>query len=200
MVRRSLAGVSLALCLPLLLTAQSHSGSGAPSTPSTAPREAEQFAFLVGHWEVTVTPKVSSLAARIHGSPTYLGTWKAWRAFDRFGIEDELRVMDRSGNPNSLTHSMRYYDATQSKWVLTTLDVYRGRIVSAMGEWRGKELIVTNSGRDAEGKPYVQRARFYDITPTTFRYQADRSSDGERTWDTGVLKIEARRVAAVAPR
>lgn len=200
MVHRSLAGLSLALCLPILLTAQPRSSDTAPRVQSTAPREAEQFAFLVGHWEVTVIPKVNSLAARIHGSPTYLGTWKGWRAFDRFGIEDELRVMDRSGNPNSLTHSMRYYDATQSKWVLTTLDVYRGRIGSAMGEWRGKELTVTNSGRDAEGKPYVQRARFYDITPTTFRYQADRSSDGERTWDTGVLKIDARRVAAVAPR
>jgi hypothetical protein len=200
MIRRVVVGLSLALGLPILLVSQPRSGDSAPRVQSTAPREAEQFAFLVGHWEVTVTPKVSSLAARIHGSPTYLGTWKAWRAFDRFGVEDELRVMDRSGNPNSLTHSMRYYDAAQAKWVLTTLDVYRGRIVSAIGEWRGKELIVTNTGRDAEGKPYVQRARFYDITPTTFRYQADRSSDGERTWDAGVLKIEARRVAAVAPR
>jgi hypothetical protein len=199
MTRRVRAAVLLSLSLPTFLAAQQHAGGG-PSMQTTAPREAEQFAFLVGQWEVTVTPKVNSLAARIHGSPTYLGTWKAWRAFDRFGVEDELRIMDRSGNPNSLTHSMRYFDAAQAKWAITALDVYRGRVTSALGEWRGKELVVMSTGRDAEGKPYVQRARFSDITPTTFRFQADRSSDGERTWDTGVLKIEARRTAAAAPR
>lgn len=178
-----------------------HSGTPtAPRSPSSAPREAEQFAFLVGQWEVSVTPKVNSLAARIHGSPKYLGTWKAWRAFDRFGIEDELRIMDRSGNPNSLTHTLRFYDATQAKWTLTSLDVYRSRLSNAAAELRGSELMVTSTGRDAEGKAYILRARFFDITPNSFRYQADRSFDSQRTWETGVLTMEARRVAATAAR
>lgn len=180
--------------------AQRPSAPATPRSPSVAPREAEQFAFLVGQWEVTVTPKVNSLAARIHGSPKYLGTWKAWRAFDRFGIEDELRTMDRSGNPYSLTHTLRFYDATQAKWSLTSLDVYRSGLSNAVAELRGSELMVTSAGRDAEGKAYVQRARFFDITPTSFRYQADRSFDSQRTWETGVLKMEARRVAAAAAR
>ena len=80
MIRRVVVSLSLVLGLPILLVSQPRSGDSAPRVQSTAPREAEQFAFLVGHWEVTVTPKVSSLAARIHGSPTYLGTWKAWPA------------------------------------------------------------------------------------------------------------------------
>ncbi len=200
MFRRSLTLLALTALIAATLPAQ-HSGDGAaPRLQSTAPAEAEQFAFLVGQWDVTVTPKVNSLAARIHGSPTYVGTWKAWRAFDRFGIEDELRIMDRSGNPNNLTHTMRFYDAAQSKWTLTALDVYRGRYVSAVGEMKGSELVVTSVGKDAEGKSYVQRARFYDITPTSFKYQADRYMNDDRTWDTGVLKMEASRVAAVAPR
>lgn len=188
------------LLFPALLLAQHSTGGSAPRPLAVAPAEAEQFAFLVGQWEVKVTPKVNSLAARIHGSPTYVGTWKAWRAFDRFGIEDELRIMDRSGNPNNLTHTLRFFDATQGKWALTALDVYRGRYTAAVAELKGREMTVTSSGRDAEGKPYVQRARFFDITPTTFSYVADRSIDGERTWETGVLKMEARRVAATAPR
>ena len=196
--------VSFVLVLTLFLgggslRAQQHGGGGArPAT--AAPAEAEQFAFMVGSWEVTVMPKVNSLAARIHGQPKLLGTWKAWRAFDGFGIEDELRIIDASGNPTSLTHTMRLFDAAQGKWMQTTLDVYRGRFTTATGQWANGEYTVRSAGRDAEGKPYVQRVRFYDITRDSFKYQADRSEDGERTWQTAVLRIEAKRVAAAAPR
>jgi hypothetical protein len=202
MFGRSLAVLTVAALAAVALPAQQAGGGGgsAPRSQTTAPAEAAQFAFLVGQWEVTVTPKINSLAARIHGSPTYVGTWKAWWAIDRFGVEDELRIMDRSGNPNSLTYTMRFYDAAQSRWTQTALDVYRARYVSAVGEMKGSELVMTSVGKDAEGKSYVQRSRFFDITPTSFSFQADRMLSGERTWDTAVLKIDARRVAAVAPR
>ena len=199
MSRSSLTVLAMTALMTVALPAQ-HGGGAAARLQSSAPAEAEQFAFLVGQWDVTVTPKLYSLGARIHGSPSYVGSWKAWRAFDRFGIEDELRIMDRSGNPNVLSHTTRFYDAAQSRWTLTTLDVYRGRYVSAIGKMEGRELVITSVGKDAEGKSYVQRARFFDITPTSFSYQADRMMNGERTWDTGVMKIDARRVAAVAPR
>jgi hypothetical protein len=198
-VRILAAAMSAALAAPL--AAQQHAASAAPQvSQSVAPREVEQFAFLIGQWELTITPKVNSLAARIHGAPTYLGTWKAWPAIDRFGVEDELRIMDRSGNPNSLTHTMRFYDGAQSKWILTTLDVYRARHAMASAVQRGSEMTVASYGRDGEGKAYVQRARFHDITPNSFRFTADRSFDSGKTWDTDVLKIEARRVAAAATR
>lgn len=200
MCRRAFILLATLASITVALPAQQAAGGAAQRLPSTAPVEAEQFAFLVGQWEVTVTPKVNSLAARIHGSPTFVGSWKAWRAFDRFGVEDELRIMDRSGNPNNLTHTMRFYDAAQSKWTLTALDVYRGRYVSAVGEMKAGELVVTSVGKDGEGKSYVQRARFFEITPTSFKYQADRYMNDEKKWDTAVLTMDARRVAAVAPR
>ncbi len=191
---------AMCVCLPAaLLQAQQHTAPAAPQvSQSVAPREVEQFAFLLGQWEVTITPKVSSLAARIHGSPTYLGTWKAWRAIDRFGVEDELRMMDQSGNPYSLTHTMRFYDVSQGKWILTTLDVYRARHAMAAAEMRRSDMTVASYGRDGEGKAYVQRARFHDITPNSFRFTADRSFDNGKSWDRDALKIEARRVAAAA--
>lgn len=201
LARLALLTVSLlgVLLLPARLRAQ-HAGGGAAGARSFAPKEAEQFAFLVGQWEVTVMPKVSSLAATLHGQPKLLGTWKAWRAFDGFGVEDELRVIDGSGNPNALSHTMRIYDATLGKWTQTSLDVYRGRFTTANGAWAQDALSLRSVGRDAEGKAYVQRSRFYDITPTSFKFSVDRSNDGERTWETGVMRIEAKRVAASAPR
>lgn len=199
-----LAVLTLALSLTAGVLRAQHGGpsaGGASARPaSVAPKEAEQLAFLIGQWELTVTPKASGLGQRIHGVPKLLGTWKAWRALDGFGIQDELRIIDASGNPTTLSHSVRVFDAAQGKWTQSTLDVYRGRWTTSTGTFANGVLTLRSVGRDAEGKPYVQRARFYDITATSFKYQADRSEDGERTWDEGVLRMEAKRVAASAPR
>jgi hypothetical protein len=119
---------------------------------------------------------------------------------DGFGVEDELRIVDRSGNPNALTHALRLYDATERKWMQVSVDVYRARMTTATAEWVDGELRTRSTGRDAEGRPYVQRARFFDITRDGFKFVADRSSDGERTWDEAVLRMDARRVAATASR
>lgn len=178
-----------------------HGGGAAPARPAaTAPAEASQFDFLLGQWEVTVTPKVGGLAARLHGAPTLQGTWKAWKAMDGFGIEDELRIVDGSGNPNALSHALRLYDPAQGRWTQVSVDAYRAVMTSATAEWTAGEMRIRSTGRDAEGRPYVQRARFHDIRADGFRYQADRSFDGERTWETAVLRMDARRVAATAPR
>lgn len=181
--------------------AQQHgAGGGNARSASTPPAEARQFDFLIGQWELVVTPKATGLAARIHGAPRLLGTWKAWRAFDGFGIEDELRIMDRSGNPSSLTHTLRAFSAADRRWNTTSLDVYRGRVSQSTAAFANGEMVVSGRGTDAEGKPQLIRSRFTAITANGFRLQQDRSSDDGRTWEEAVLKMEAKRVAAAAPR
>jgi hypothetical protein len=198
-MRSRLLVASFALVVfPPCISAQ-HAGGGAPRAV-TAPREATQFDFLIGQWELTVRPKATSLATKIHGVPKLLGTWKAWRAFDGWGIEDELRIMDASGNSMSLAHAMRFYDATARQWLTTLLDVYRGKFSTSTATWNGTEMTVTSRGTDQEGKPVVVRTRFFDITASAFRYQQDRSLDDGKSWDERTLTIDAKRVAAAAPR
>lgn len=197
------AHLAVTLLIGLATPASMHGQhrEGSPRTPAlAAPREVAQFDFLIGQWELVVRPKVSGLAARIHGSPRLLGTWKAWKGFDGFGIEDELRIIDASGNPTSLSHTLRVFDPTARRWTMTTLDVYRTRFSAASSEWRNGEMVSTSNSTDSEGKPMVVRSRFHGITAGSFRYQQDRSSDGGRTWNEGVLKIEAKRVAPAAAR
>lgn len=196
MVRHLLLILPLASFSPAVALSQ-RSGGAAQST--VAP-EASQFDFLIGLWEVTVTPKPVGLAQRIHGAPRLAGTWKAWRTATGGGIEDELRIVDRSGNPVSLTRATRSFDVARKRWTQTLLDVNRGRSTAAEGTGTTGAITLTGRGTDAEGKPIMLRRRFFDITPTSFTYQTDQSTDGGRTWDEGVLKMEARRVAAVAPR
>jgi len=196
-MRRSFVMPMIALlCAPSTAVAQ-HAG-GLPARE--APAEAGQYDFLIGQWELTVTPKATGLAARIHGAPRLVGTWKAWRAFDGWGIEDELRIMDRSGNPMALSHSLRAFRAADRHWIQTTFDVYRARFTSATAEWKGKEMLVQSEGTDGEGRPYVARMRFHDITADGFAVRQDRSLDGGKTWEDGVLTIVAKRIAAAAAR
>lgn len=183
------------MALPGAALAQHTTASRSPSAPPVhvAPAEAKQFDFLVGEWEVVVRPKATGLAQRIHGAPRILGTWKAWSSLDGWGMQDDLKLMDGSGNPISLNHAVRVYDAAARRWSQTSLDVYRGRFTTATAEWRNGEMVLTSRGTDPEGRAFVTRTRYYDISPKSFKFQQDRSYDDGRTWEEGVLRIEAKR-------
>lgn len=165
-----------------------------------AAREAAQFDFLIGQWEVEMTPKISGLARLVHGQPRLVGSWKAWRAFDGLGVDDELRVVDSSGNPVTLAHAQRIYDSKAQRWQVSLLDVYRARFSNATAQWQGSEMRVDGSGTNADGKPMLTRTRFLAITADGFKMEQDRSTDNGATWDEAALVIVARRVAAKAPR
>jgi hypothetical protein len=190
--------VAVGIAAPFMARAQ-HGGGGAPLA-TRAPREASQYDFLIGQWDLTITPRVSGLAARIHGVPRLRGTWKGWRALDGWGVEDELRVVDESGNPQALTQFVRVYDPGQKGWSLATVDAYRQQITQSTARWTGSEMVVTNEGTDGDGTRYLSRTRVSSITPSSFHYQQERSYDNGKTWQEPRLVIEAKRVAAVARR
>jgi len=186
---------ALLLLSPMLLAAQ-HPGA-APAR--SAPAEAKQFDFLIGQWELVVKPQAVNLGQRIHGVPKLLGTWKAWRVLDGWGIIDELRITDESGNPRSLTSATRMYDATARRWIVSSADAYRGTFSPATSEWTGGAMTAMSKGTDAEGKPILTRSRYWSITPTSFKFEQERSTDDGKTWNR-TLTIDAKRVAAAAPR
>ena len=194
------ASIVVAATLAVAPLAARAQHGGAQEASARPPREAGQYDFLVGQWSLVVTPKVSGLVAAIHGVPKMRGTWKAWRALDGWGVEDELRIVDESGNPRALTHSLRTYDPASSRWLLAAVDAYRHRVTQAAATWSGAEMVSAGQGVDGDGKSYASRARISRVTPTSFRYQLDRSYDGGRTWDEAYLVIDATRTSAVAPR
>jgi hypothetical protein len=188
------------LFLALLIAPASAVAQHGTPQQAAAPAEARQHDFLVGQWELVVKVPAAGLAQKIHGTPRLVGTWKAWRAFEGFGIEDELRITDAAGNPVSLSHAMRYYDRAARAWSVALLDVYRGKLSIATEEWKDARMTQSSRGTDQEGKPALFRSRFFDITPASFRWQQDRSTDDGKTWTEGTLRIDAKRVDASAPR
>ena len=182
------------------VTASAQQGGGAGRTAPAPPAAARQFDFLIGQWDLDVRPAVSGLAARIHGAPKFRGSWKAWRAFDGWGIEDELRILDTGGDLRSISHALRVYDQTAARWSLTTLDVLRARFNASSATWSSKEMVATAPGRDQDGKAHLVRARFFEIAANGFRYEQSRSYDNGKTWENPTLKITAKRTAAAAAR
>jgi hypothetical protein len=77
--------------------------------------------------------------------------------------------------------------------------VYRGVVSNSSSEMRGSAMVSNSSGRDADGKAYVSRARYTNITPDSFTFVQERSIDNGKTWDEN-LTIEAKRTASLAPR
>ncbi|UXI66858.1 hypothetical protein [Tahibacter amnicola] len=190
--------LALLLCAVLILPMPTLAQQVDAVTP--APAAARQFDFLIGQWDVEVTPKVGGLAAMIHGTPRLVGTWKAWRALDGLGVQDELRIVDSAGNPRNLTHTLRLYSVAQSQWTLTGVEAYRGRSFDATAVWAQDAMTVAGTGVDGEGKAYQSRTRFFGIGTDHFNVQQDRSYDNGASWDEAALTMEARRVSTTASR
>jgi hypothetical protein len=161
----------------------------------TASPETAQFDFLIGQWDLQVKPKVSSLVAMIHGAPQLTGTMKANRCLDGLGVEDELRVVDTSGNPISLTRSMKVFDGANKRWTIIGIDAYRARSSTSTAQWQDGQMRTEGQGTDADGTAILSRTRYFDITPDSYRMQQDRSHDDGKTWDEAVLVIDAKRTA-----
>ncbi len=170
-----------------------------PAQANTPAIDARQFNFLIGQWELDIRPAPAGLGQRIHGVPKLTGVWKAWRALDGWGIEDELRISDASGNPVNLTHAVRYYDAASKTWKSSTIDVYRGVFSSNSAQLRDGVMTVTTSGKSPDGESYLLRGRFTGATANRFRFVQERSTDNGKSWKDN-LTIDARRVAASATR
>jgi hypothetical protein len=134
----------------------------------------------------------------IHGTPKLVGTWKAWRTLDNLAVEDEMRIVDGSGNPLALNRSLRLFAKADASWKMANIDVYHGRIGQSAGHWKDKEMHVEGRYTEPDGQVTVTRIRYFDITPDSFHITEDRSADDGKTWDEGVLTIDAKRTAATA--
>lgn len=183
---------------PTVAVAPTPSNAAVATTATAAPVESRQFDFLLGRWTIAVHPKVSSLVAMIHGTPKLGGTWEVRRSADGLGVEDEMRIIDGSGNPISLSRSTRTWVAAEHRWRLHMNDVTRGRSSEATAQWAGSEMHVAGSYTDGGGAKTLTRTRYTDITANGFRMIQDRSTDGGSTWDEGALTIEAHRAGTAA--
>ncbi len=170
------------IAMPTFLRGQS------PETLASPPPEATQFDYLVGDWTFTGVWKLPN------GERQGVGTWKARKALDGFGVVDEWRVLDRQGGSTVIFGTTyRIYSPAKGHWDMRFLNVFNATWHEQFAEWRDGEMHLWWTGEDQRGK-FQMRVRYYDITENNFRWRADRSYDGGVTWIENWLTMEVTRV------
>jgi hypothetical protein len=180
------------VAMPWLPGARAQHGDPA-SLIVSPPVQARQYDFMIGEWTLTARPKLGALARLAHGEIVLTGTWKVRPAMNGWGVLDELQLIDDSGNPSLLVAATRFYDARESHWMTTSLDVYRGRQTLSTARRVGSGMQGEAHSQDVEGKRTLTRATVSPIDENHFVFRQDRSYDGGQNWDEAALVIEASR-------
>jgi len=146
------------------------------------------FDYLLGDWEFTSVSKEYG-AGR--------GFWSAVRLPDDEGgavVLDEYRVVGDSGETYYVTRTLRAYNANLDRWELISTNGASGLQDFGTGQRVGAEMHIEQRFGVGTPTPSLWRIRYYDIRADRFSWTADRSTDEGRTWSTGHLTIEARRI------
>lgn len=145
-----------------------------------APMETAQFAFIVGNWK-TETKWMNNIKEKTY-APAIEGHWEAYFDWDGFAITDKWTI---PGVPGSGGLAFRSYDLLSQKWVMTYMpsnQPKRNVWVMEGGFDEQGNLTAEFTSEDAQGKAFLQKVYFKNITPNSFSWSADRSYDKGKTW------------------
>ena len=145
-----------------------------------------EFDYLLGDWEFTGT---NQQYGKIQG------LWSAVR-LDKGQIVDEYRVTGDDGETYYVTTTLRNWNGALDRWELIGADGGAGLQDFGTGRWDGKEMKIEQTFGVAAQTASLWRITYRDIAPDRFKWSADRSADGGKTWTTNFQQLEARRIGA----
>ena len=180
---------SLAIGLAMLASAWA-----VGQTAATGPKPAAgpgDFDFLEGKWDIVYNNSAPGIP------PNLKGTWTATKQADGRVLYDEFRILGSKGETLSLGASYRVFDHARKQWDCRYVQlILPGEDApQKLANWatftawpEGKTLRV-----DQHGERGALRITYYDIGKDHFRWKADASSDGGKTWRADAIRIEATR-------
>lgn len=119
------------------------------------------------------------------------GEWYFERTIGGRGVQDVLFATD--SEPDGYGTSIRTFDAESGDWHVVWMLPESREFVALIGRSDGRDGIV-HTGRSL--RPDTDdhlRWSFVDITPSTFTWLGEKSTDGGATWDL-VQKMEGTRI------
>jgi hypothetical protein len=144
-----------------------------------APKEAGQFAFLIGEW--------SARGNRYHASGAiqfrYQARWRAQYLHERRMVLDDFTFLSPAGEEISSFVTLRTYAPTTDRWEVAGLAALEP---GWCGQWNGRaegaEMRLVAEIRLPEGRAFYNRERFHDIEADSFRWESHDSHDDRATW------------------
>jgi hypothetical protein len=150
------------------------------------------FDFLEGRWDVVYNNSAPGIPPNIPGS------WVGTKRTDGRVLYDEFRLFGSNRETVFLCATFRVFDHLHGKWDMR----YVGLTIPGPGEGERRvanwaELTAWREGSairvDQHGGQFWLRITYYDIAKDRFRWKADVSADGGKTWKADQIRIEAKR-------
>ena len=155
--------------LPAVLLAAASAASARSPAPACDSPEARQLDFWVGEWSLAYTQDGKPAASRN----------RITKILDGCAILEEF-----DGTPGTplIGRSMSLYDARARRWKQVWVDNSGAWLDFTGGVQDGRMVFSREATRD--GKRFLQRMVFDDVTRDTFTWRWQRSDDTGRTWKT----------------
>jgi hypothetical protein len=153
---------------------------------------ASDFDFLEGKWDVVYNNSQPGIPPNVPGS------WVATKETDGRVLYDEFRLFGPNRETVFLCATFRVFDHVRQQWDMR----YVGLTIPGPGEGERRvanwaELTAWREGStirvDQHGGQSWLRITYSDIAKDHFRWRADVSTDGGKTWKADQIRIEAKR-------
>jgi hypothetical protein len=151
------------------------------------------FDFLEGKWTIVYNNAQPGIPANLRG------TWTAWKQADGRVLYDEFRILGSKGETAALGTTYRVFDHVRKQWDCRFVQLIRpgAEGPEQLAQWA--EFTAWPEGSTLRADQHNSRSSlritYYDITKDHFRWKADVSTDGGKTWQTDQIRIEATRAA-----
>jgi hypothetical protein len=153
---------------------------------------ASDFDFLEGKWDVVYNNSQPGIP------PNIPGTWVASKQADGRVLYDEFRLLGPKKETVYLCTTFRVFDYVRQQWDMR----FVGLTIPGPGEGERRvahwaELTAWREGSTIRvdqklGDSWL-RISYLDIEKDRFRWKADVSNDGGKTWTAEQIRIEAKR-------
>jgi hypothetical protein len=129
--------------------------------------------FFIGDWDVTSVDSAGNVVGRARTSARWI--------LDETTIQDDYYGLDPAGNVVFRGTSLRTFDPNTRRWIVHWAMANQPGYTYIDARWEDGELHGDGRGFDGGGE-FVERYRYYDITPTSYSFALWRSYDGGETW------------------
>jgi Protein of unknown function (DUF1579) len=153
-----------------------------------APKQLDEFAFLIGSWEGKGRTKLEDDKVA-----EFSVTWIGRYILDGTAIADEAHSIAPDGSPY-LGITLRQYDQSRQTWVIEFLNVSNSFLRKQVNGTAGSVSVQGRLVTVASSNPGMMVREHYDVVgKDRWTYRLDVSRDGGERWNEGMMQITFQR-------
>lgn len=154
----------------------------APGPSHEIPSGAMLYAPLIGSWDADVIDHKDDGSSQRNRAEIHFAWVLEGRAIQDVWISPPRSARTReTPKPNRFGTTLRVYDPVNEVWRVTWINPVTGVENRLVGRRVGEDIV--QEGRRDDGS--LVRWSFREITPTSFHWIGDESSDGGKSWKIG---------------